>query len=152
MTELFDNKYEFVKDLGQGGFGKVFLANELNADNLVAIKQLKNEKKAEQDNIIHEMKIISKFNHPNIVIYKHHFIQKQLLYIVMEYCSLGSLRSLMHKNRIMAATIWRWMSVLTKTLQLVHEKGIIHYDIKPDNIPPVQRQMLKLALQLSGHL
>lgn len=45
MPELFDNKYRFVKDLGSGGFGKVFLAKEERSENLVAIKQLKTKTK-----------------------------------------------------------------------------------------------------------
>jgi len=145
MPELFDNKYRFVKDLGKGGFGKVFLAKELRSENLVAIKQLKNEDKSKQDDIIYEMQMLSKFNHPNIVSYKHHFVQKDLLYIVMEYCQLGSLRDLMRKEKITSTFVWKWMSELTETLQLVHEKGIIHHDIKPENILFTENRTIKLT-------
>lgn len=145
MPELFDNKYHFVKDLGVGGFGKVFLAKEARSENLVAIKQLKNEDKAKQDDIIYEMKMVSKFNHPNIVLYKHHFVQEDLLYIVMEYCSLGSLRDLMLKEKITSTFVWKWMSQLTQTLQLVHEKEIIHHDIKPDNILFTEDRNIKIT-------
>ena len=69
MAELYDNKYLFIKDLGNGGFGKVFLAKEERSNNFVAIKQLKNENKDKQDDIIYEMQMVSKFNHPNIVIW-----------------------------------------------------------------------------------
>ena len=145
MPELFDNKYRFVKDLGSGGFGKVFLAKEERSENLVAIKQLKNEDKAKQDDIIYEMQIVSKFNHPNIVLYKHHFVQEDLLYIVMEYCPLGSLRDLMRKEKITTTFVWKWMSELTETLQLVHEKEIIHHDIKPDNILFTENRTIKIT-------
>lgn len=145
MPELFDNKYRFVNDLGSGGFGKVFLAKEERSENLVAIKQLKNEDKAKQDDIIYEMQMVSKFNHPNIVLYKHHFVQEDLLYIVMEYCSLGSLRDLMRKDKITSTFVWKWMSELTETLQLVHEKEIIHHDIKPDNILFTEKRTIKIT-------
>lgn len=145
MPELFDNKYRFVKDLGSGGFGKVFLAKEERSENLVAIKQLKNEDKAKQDDIIYEMQMVSKFNHPNIVLYKHHFVQEDLLYIVMEYCPLGSLRDLMRKEKITSTFVWKWMSELTETLQLVHEKEIIHHDIKPDNILFTENRTIKIT-------
>jgi len=145
MPELFDNKYRFVKDLGSGGFGKVFLAKEERSDNLVAIKQLKNEDKEKQDDIIYEMQMVSKFNYSHIVNYKHHFIQDDLLYIVMEYCPLGSLRDLMRKEKITATFIWKWMSELTKTLQFVHEKDIIHHDIKPDNILFTEDRRIKIT-------
>lgn len=145
MEQLFDNKYRFVKDLGNGGFGKVFLAKEERSDNLVAIKQLKNEDKIRQDTIIYEMQILSKFNHPHIVLYKHQFVQNDLLYIVMEYCPMGSLRRLMRIDKITSALIWKWMGQLTSTLQLVHDKGIIHHDIKPDNILFTEDRIIKLT-------
>jgi serine/threonine protein kinase len=145
MPELFDNRYRFIKDLGSGGFGKVFLAKEERSENLVAIKQLKNEDKAKQDDIIYEMQMVSKFNHPNIVLYKHHFVQEDLLYIVMEYCPLGSLRDLMRKEKITSTFVWKWMSELTETLQLVHEKEIIHHDIKPDNILFTENRTIKIT-------
>lgn len=145
MTELFDNKYRFVKDLGSGGFGKVFLAKEERSENFVAIKQLKNEDKEKQDDIIYEMQMVSKFNHPNIVLYKHHFVQEDLLYIVMEYCPLGSLRDLMRKEKITSTFVWKWMCELTETLQLVHEKEIIHHDIKPDNILFTENRTIKIT-------
>ena len=142
---MFDNKYRFVKDLGSGGFGKVFLAKEERSENFVAIKQLKNEDKEKQDDIIYEMQMVSKFNHPNIVLYKHHFVQEDLLYIVMEYCPLGSLRDLMRKEKITSTFVWKWMSELTETLQLVHEKEIIHHDIKPDNILFTENRTIKIT-------
>jgi serine/threonine protein kinase len=145
MAELYDNKYRFIKDLGNGGFGKVFLAKEERSNSFVAIKQLKNEDKNKQDDIIYEMQMVSQFNHPNIVIYKHHFLQDDLLYIVMEYCPLGSLRDLIRKEKITSTFIWKWMSELTETLQFVHEKEIIHHDIKPDNILFTENRTIKIT-------
>ena len=145
MSELFDNKYRFVKDLGRGGFGKVFLAKEEHSENLVAIKQLINKDKAKQDDIIYEMRMVSQFNHPNIIFYKHHFVQDDLLYIVMEYCPVGSLRDLMGKEMLQSTFVWNCMIELTETLQLVHEKDIIHHDIKPDNILFTENRTIKIT-------
>lgn len=142
---LFDNKYRFVKDLGFGGFGKVFLAKEERSENLVAIKQLISKSRIRQRDIIHEMQMVSKFNHSHIVLYKHHFVQNGLLYIVMEYCSYGSLQKLMGKGKITSTFIWKWMSKLTATLQFIHEKGIIHHDIKPDNILFTADRIIKIS-------
>jgi serine/threonine protein kinase len=88
---LYDNKYSFIKDLGNGGFGKVFLAKEKVSHRYVAIKQLLNTNKSEQEDIIHEIKIVSKFENPNIVNYYHHFYEEDILYLVMEFCSGGTL-------------------------------------------------------------
>ena len=75
---LYDSRYEYIKDLGEGGFGKVFLAKEKVSNRLVAIKQLKNTDKLKQEDIIHEIEIVSKFENPNIVAYYHHFWQDEM--------------------------------------------------------------------------
>ena len=145
MPDLFDNRYRFQNDLGSGGFGKVFLAKEEQSNHLVAIKQLKNQDKDKQNNIIHEMQVIAKFNHPNIVAYNHYFVQDDLLYIVMEYCAQGSLNDMIEKPKITSPFVWKWMNILTETLQFVHEKNIIHHDIKPDNILFTEDRIIKIS-------
>lgn len=145
MPELFDNKYRFLKDLDVGGFGKVFVAKEERTESIVAIKQLKNMDKEKQQGIIYEMQMVSKFNHPNIVTYKHHFIHDDLLFIVMEYCQLGNMRNYIRKEKVTSTFIWKWMNTLTETLQLVHEKKIIHHDIKPDNILFTEDRVIKIT-------
>ena len=131
---LYDNRYEYIKDLGEGGFGKVFLAKEKVSNRLVAIKQLKNTDKLKQEDIIHEIEIVSKFENPNIVSYYHHFSQDEQLFLVMEYCSGGSLREKMKGNNLVVTEIFKWIKILAECLRVVHKKGIIHHDIKPDNI------------------
>ena len=64
--QVYYNKYTFIKDLGNGGFGKVFLAKEKVSNRFVAIKQLLNTNKSEQEDIIHEIEVISKFENPII--------------------------------------------------------------------------------------
>lgn len=132
--KLFDNKYNFVKDLGTGGFGKVFLAKEKVSNRFVAIKQLKNTNKAEQAEIIHEIEIVSRFENSHIVSYYHHFWEEEKLFLVMEYCSGGSLRDRMDDGSIPIQDALQWIQTLATCLRTVHKKGIIHHDIKPDNI------------------
>ena len=144
--DLFDNRYHFIKDLGSGGFGKVFLAKEDNSDRLVSIKQLIDLDKAKQKTLIHEIQTIAKFNHPNIVTYYHHFIQDETLYLVMEYCSGGSLYDKIKKNElILSYQVLDWVTLLANTLQVVHKKGIIHHDIKPENILFTENDTIKIS-------
>lgn len=145
MPDLFDNKYQFVKEIGDGAFGRVFLAREEHSGNYVAIKQLKNEDKSRQNDIVYEMQMVSKFNHPHIANYKHHFFQDGLLFIVMEYCAAGSLRGLMRKQKVTTSFVWKWMEILTDTLQFIHSKGIVHHDIKPDNILFDENRKIKIS-------
>jgi serine/threonine protein kinase len=143
--QLFDNKYTFIKDLGSGGFGKVFLAKEKVSNRFVAIKQLLNKNKSEQEDIIHEIETISKFDNPNIVTYYHHFLEDEVLYLVMEYCSGGSLRDKLASNSITTSETIEWIQTLASCLRIIHKKGIIHHDIKPDNIVFSQNGTIKIA-------
>jgi len=143
--ELFDNKYQYIKDLGEGGFGKVFLAKESVSNRFVAIKQLAIINKQEQEDIIHEIEIVSKFENPNIVTYYHHFWQDELLFLVMEYCSGGNLRSKIKSASTSISDIFGWAQILAKCLGSIHEKGIIHHDIKPDNILFSESGTLKIS-------
>ncbi|TDP61184.1 protein kinase domain-containing protein [Flavobacterium dankookense] len=143
--QLYDNKYYFEKDLGSGGFGKVFLAKEKVSNRFVAIKQLLNKNKSEQEDIIHEIETISKFENPNIVTYYHHFWEDEVLYLVMEYCSGGSLRDKLETNSITTLEAIEWIQTLASCLRIIHKKGIIHHDIKPDNIVFTQNGTIKIA-------
>lgn len=142
---LFDKKYSYVKELGAGGFGKVFLAKERISNRLVAIKQLLNTNKLEQEDIIHEIEIVSKFENQNIVTYYHHFWEDDKLFLVMEYCSGGSLRDKMDSGKISTSDALLWIQTLTNCLRIVHKKGIVHHDIKPDNILFSQNGTIKIS-------
>ena len=142
---LFDKRYSYVKELGAGGFGKVFLAKERVSNRLVAIKQLLNTNKLEQEDIIHEIEIVSKFENQNIVTYYHHFWEDEKLFLVMEYCSGGSLRDKMHSGKISTSDALLWIQTLTTCLRTVHKKGIVHHDIKPDNILFSQNGTIKIS-------
>ncbi len=142
---LYDNKYQYIKDLGEGAFGKVFLAKENISNRYVAIKQLKSTDKAEQEMIIHEIETVSKFDNKNIVAYYHHFVQDDQLFLVMEYCSLGSLRDKMKTGNITTSNVFDWMQSLSECLRIVHKKGIIHHDIKPDNILLTESGTVKIS-------
>lgn len=143
--QLYDNKYIFIKELGNGGFGKVFLAKERVSNRFVAIKQLLTENKFLQENIIHEIETVAKFENPNIVTFYHHFREEGIFYLVMEYCSGGSLRDKINSNTYTNTEAIDWMITLAKSLRIIHKKGIIHHDIKPDNILFTQNGNIKIA-------
>ena len=134
MSVLYDNKYEYLKDLGQGGFGKVFLAREHVSNRQVAIKQLISTNKSDQIELIREIEIVSRFRHPNIVTYYHHFWMGKILFLVMEYCPGGSLRDKINSQVIDPNDVINWMHLLAMCMRVVHKNGIVHHDIKPENI------------------
>ena len=145
MSQLFNNIYRFERELGKGGFGTVFLAREDVSHRQVAIKQLNSQDADRQRAIIHEMQMVSRFNHPNIITYHHHFSENGLLFLVMEYCAGGSVRDDITRRKIGATEALNWIQTLAEALDFVHGKKIIHHDIKPDNILFTENGAIKLS-------
>ena len=145
MPRLFNNIYRFERELGKGGFGTVFLAREDVSHRQVAIKQLNSQDAHRQKAIVHEMRMVSRFNHPNIVTYHHHFSEDGLLFLVMEYCSGGSVRDAITTRKVSATESLNWIQTLAEAFDFVHDKKIIHHDIKPDNLLLTENGTLKIS-------
>jgi serine/threonine protein kinase len=136
IGDKLDDKYLVVGRLGGGGFGEVFLAeDEAIPGRQIALKVLSNDSVGDHSDLIWEMRTLSRFNHPGIVVFHHHFTHDNQLILVMEYCAGGSLdHRLDVGGPISQNEVFRWGAVLCDTLGFVHEKGIVHHDIKPANI------------------
>ncbi|MDD3472665.1 MAG: serine/threonine-protein kinase [Syntrophaceae bacterium] len=131
-----DEKYLLVKKLGEGGFGYVYLAQDiLLEEHYVALKSLKINENARKEILIREMDFLAKLADPHVVGFYHHFKNRDSLFLVMEYCPGGSLRTLLLKEgRIRLENATGWVIQLCDTLQRVHDHGIVHHDLKPENI------------------
>jgi serine/threonine protein kinase len=147
IGELLDHKYRVVGRLGAGGFGEVFLANdEAIPGRQLALKVLTQSSEGNHDDLIWEMRNLSRFSHPGIVSFHHHFLHSGKLVLVMEFCAGGSLDDrLVAGKSIELAEAFRWGTVLCDTLTFVHSKGIVHHDIKPANILFTLDRAIKLG-------
>lgn len=136
IGEQLDGKYAVVGRLGAGGFGEVFLAeDEAIPGRQLALKALSRDSAGDHSDLIWEMRTVSQFNHPGIVGFLHHFTHDDQLILVMEYCAGGSLDYRVRTGGPVGQNeVFRFGAVLCDTLGFVHEKGIVHHDIKPANI------------------
>lgn len=136
IGEQLDGKYAVVGRLGAGGFGEVFLAeDEAIPGRQLALKALSRDSAGDHSDLIWEMRTVSQFNHPGIVSFLHHFTHDGQLILVMEYCAGGSLDDRVRTGGPVSQNeVFRYGAVLCDTLGFVHQKGIVHHDIKPANI------------------
>lgn len=131
--------YDIIKVIGEGSFGKVFLGVQKLTNRLVAIKRLnksncKNE--TARKKIICEMNIQQKLNrHPNIVKLLEVVENHDFIYFVMEYATNGDLLEHMKKKkRLKENEAQKLFSEIALGVQYIHQNGIIHRDLKLDNI------------------
>lgn len=136
IGDKLDGKYIVIDKLGGGGFGEVFLANDdALPDRRVAIKVLKQTSSGDHSDLIWEMQALSKFNQPGVVTFYHYFIEGNDICLVMEFCERGSLDDrIVHHGRCGETDVFAWGLTLCETLASVHERKIVHHDIKPQNI------------------
>ena len=145
IADLLDSKYRIQQRLGGGGFGEVYLAKDELLGRQVAIKLLRDEDPGRQAELVHEMRSLDQLQHPAVVRFFHHFNDDQRLFLVMEYCAGGSLRSRLRQQSATSHAVMQWGRDLADTLHFVHQHGIVHHDIKPDNILFTAEEGLKIG-------
>lgn len=141
--------YRIGKMLGKGAFGKVNLGMHKLTDSLVAIKSINKEYLEEERSwwkVAKEVAILKKINHKNIVwLYETYESAKHFL-IVMELCSGGDLLNYVWKRRKLTEDYAKYFfQQLIEALVYCHKKGIVHRDIKLDNILLDHKGQLKLC-------
>lgn len=120
-----------ILDSASGG---VYTAYQLGTNVSVAIKQMNLEKQPKQDLIINEILVMKSSRHPNIVNYIDSFLYKGDLWVVMEYMEGGSLTDVVTCNIMTEGQIAAVSRETAEGLRHLHSHGVIHRDIKSDNI------------------
>ena len=138
IGKRLDGRYEITELIGMGGMADVYKAVDTVNDKVVAVKILKKEF-ADNDDFVrrfrNESKAIAVLSHPNIVkIYDVGFTDK-MQFIVMEYIDGITLKEFMEQQGILK---WKdavyFINQILRALQHAHDRGIVHRDIKPQNI------------------
>lgn len=132
------NPNDYYKDLvkiGQGASGGVYIAHDINNHSeTVAIKQMNLEQQPKKELIINEILVMKRSKHPNIVNFIDSFLLKGDLWVIMEYMEGGSLTEIVTHSVMTEGQIGSVCRETLKGLLFLHSKGVIHRDIKSDNI------------------
>ncbi|KAJ3083092.1 Protein kinase [Rhizoclosmatium hyalinum] len=131
--------YQKIKMIGEGASGKVYLARPTsnanpNTPGTVAIKQMDLKKQPRKELLVNEIMIMRDSSHPNIVNYIDSFLVKEDLWLVLELMEGGTLTNIIDNNTITEPQIQVICNETTKGLLHLHERQIIHRDIKSDNV------------------
>ena len=133
------NRYSITKVLGAGGMGMVYKATDKELGETVAIKTLRpgmmQQDPAALDRFRSEIRLARKISHRNVV--RTHDIGESngLYYITMEFVEGSSLKDLIiSRGRLPAAAVISIGKQLCRALEVAHEAGVIHRDIKPQNM------------------
>lgn len=143
LSPLLRNRYKVIKLLGKGGFGRTFLAHDTdNLNERCVVKQLT----FQSTNAWMKQKAIQLFEgeaqqlqqlgtHPQIPALLGYFKDEGCLYLIQQYIEGKNLKQLLeHQGPFSGEQIEQILLNLLPVLQYIHERGVIHRDIKPDNI------------------
>ncbi|KAI5119126.1 hypothetical protein M0805_005732 [Coniferiporia weirii] len=126
--------YRSLVRIGQGASGGVYTAYQVGTNLSVAIKQMDLEKQPKKDLIINEILVMRSSRHPNIVNYIDSFLHRNELWVVMEYMEGGSLTDVVTANLMTEGQIAAVSRETCQGLEHLHRHGVIHRDIKSDNV------------------
>lgn len=126
--------YSNFKKIGQGASGGVFTAIERSTSRCVAIKQMDLEQQPKKDLIVNEILVMKDSKHKNIVNFMDSYLVSGILWVVMEYMEGGSLTDVVTYNIMSEGQIAAVCRETLHGLQHLHSKGVIHRDIKSDNV------------------
>ena len=156
LKELFPH-LEILETLGHGGMGAVYKANQTKLDRIVALKIIRPESAddpAFAERFNREAKTLARLNHPNIVgVYDfgeveyvdHAGTEGTLYYFLMEFVDGANLRQLIHAGETKPTQALAIVPQICEALQYAHDNGVVHRDIKPDNILLDKSGRVKIA-------
>ncbi|MEO8452790.1 MAG: serine/threonine-protein kinase [Gemmatimonadota bacterium] len=136
LRAALGTEFTLDRELGGGGMSRVFLAREVALDRLVVVKVHPYEMRGlATDRFRREIQTVAQLQHPNIVPVLTAGESDGLLYFVMPYVEGESLRVLLERERPLSVHQARAiLHDVTRALAYAHSRGIVHRDIKPDNI------------------
>ncbi|CAB3987207.1 serine threonine- kinase PAK 3-like isoform X1 [Paramuricea clavata] len=124
---------KFVK-IGQGASGTVYTAIDVATGHEVAIKQMNLSQQPKKELIINEILVMRENKHANIVNYVDSYLVGEELWVVMDYLAGGSLTDVVTETCMDEGQIAAVCREVLQALEFLHSNGVIHRDIKSDNI------------------
>ena len=134
---ILDGRYQIQRQIGGGGFGAVYLAEDLrfSGKNLVAVKEIQPRSESEAKSLRQEADLLYNLNHPNLPKVSNSFQEAGAYFIVMDYISGEDLAEMLKRGKkFTLEEVLRIADTVLNALEYLHSFPIFHRDIKPHNI------------------
>ena len=128
-------KYEILKSLGEGSFGKVYLVKHKESQMIRAMKEILKDEETNEADIENEINILKKLDNPHIVKIYEFFSFKEKYFLITEYCKEGELFDQINKIHQFSEEHAAYIIYqLLGAVHYCHSNSIIHRDLKPENL------------------
>lgn len=136
-------EYELIRKIGEGGYGKIFIARRVSGNgpsSEVVLKQVKlPTRKQDREMCLREVSIMKGVHHPCILECKESFVHGSNIFIVMPHCTGGDLYSLLarqrkKKRRLPEEVVVDWFAQIVLGVEHLHSHNTLHRDLKSQNI------------------
>jgi len=139
VGKLLDGKYEVLERIGEGGMGSVYRARHVLVDEPVAVKVIRGhltQRPASRARFLREARTNMRLCHPNVIAVREcGATQDGMLYMALDYSPGVSLKALLRDHGPMAeARVLCIARQVAEGLRAAHEHGVVHRDLKPDNV------------------
>jgi serine/threonine-protein kinase len=138
VGKVIDNRYEILARVGEGGMGVVYKARQLSIDRVIALKMLNQQMQGDQtwvQRFYNEAKACSRLQHPNTIrMFDFGQTPEGRLFMTMEFLDGVSLRDALQRGPLAPQRVIKVLIQCCASLAEAHSIGIIHRDIKPDNV------------------
>ncbi|KAI6083606.1 kinase-like protein [Hypoxylon rubiginosum] len=131
------NHFRLLRVVGRGAFGKVRIVERKDTNLSFALKYIRKDEVVRSEsvkNIIRERDMLQRVNHPFICNLRYSFQDIEYMYLVVDLMSGGDLRFHISRKTFTEDAVRFWIAELGCALRYIHKEGIIHRDVKPDNV------------------
>mmetsp|Transcript_69247 Transcript_69247/g.122511 ORF Transcript_69247/g.122511 Transcript_69247/m.122511 type:complete len:427 (+) Transcript_69247:85-1365(+) len=143
--------YTKIRDIGQGSYGKAVLVqdreNKLYVMKIIDMSRMDSKQRKDA---INEVRVLSSLKHPYIVSYRESYTENKNLAIVMDYADGGDLHQRIQKKKQSGQVfpeekITRWLTEATLALKYLHDKHVLHRDLKSQNLFLTSQDRLRIG-------